>query len=73
MQNEHDEARLQALQHMDIIFATGRDDSARSNNEYLSSILWSKNIGHALRIWDGWAHDWPWWQQMIKMYIGGHD
>src|SRR6266852_4455347 len=63
----------QARRHMDIILATGRDDSACSNNESLSSILWGKNIWHALRIWDGWAHDWPWWQQMIKMYIGGHD
>lgn len=73
MKNEQDPARLAALRHMDIILATGHDDSFRSNNEELSGILWSKNIWHALRIWDGWAHDWPWWKQMIRMYIGGHD
>jgi len=73
MRNEHDPARLEMLRHIDIILATGRDDGACANNEYLSGILWSKNIGHALRIWDGWAHDWPWWQQMIRMYISGHD
>jgi esterase/lipase superfamily enzyme len=32
-----------------------------------------RGIRHALRIWDGWAHDWPYWQQMIRTYIGGHD
>ena len=30
-------------------------------------------IGNALRIWDGWAHDWPYWERMIRLYIGGHD
>jgi len=73
IKNEHDPARLAAIRHIDIILATGRDDSFRSNNEYFSGILWSKNIWHALRIWDGWSHDWPWWQQMILKYIGGHD
>jgi esterase/lipase superfamily enzyme len=73
LRNEHEPARLEALRRMDIILATGRDDAGCSNNEYLSSILWSKNIWHALRIWDGWAHDWPWWKEMIRKYIGGHD
>jgi esterase/lipase superfamily enzyme len=73
MKNESDPARLEALRHVDIILATGRDDPSCWNNEELSSILWSKNILHALRIWDGWAHDWPWWKQMISLYISGHD
>jgi len=73
MKNEHEPARLEAFRHMDIILAVGRDDSSCYNNEYLSSILWGKNIWHALRIWDGWVHDWPWWKQMIGMYINGHD
>ncbi|GAC1394769.1 MAG: alpha/beta hydrolase-fold protein [Ktedonobacteraceae bacterium] len=71
--NEHDAARLAALRQMDIILAVGRDDSLCSSSMSLSEILWRKDIGNALRIWDGWAHDWPWWQQMLRMYIGGHD
>jgi esterase/lipase superfamily enzyme len=58
---------------MDIIIATGHDDAFRDQDDWLSSILWSKGIGNALRIWDGWAHDWPWWTQMLRHYIGGHD
>jgi esterase/lipase superfamily enzyme len=71
--HEHDPHRLDALRRMSIILATGQDDAFRANNEYLSRVLWSKGVGNALRLWDGWAHDWPWWRQMIQMYIGGHD
>ena len=51
----------------------GHDDSHRANNEYFSGLLWGKEIGNALRIWDGWAHDWPFWKRMIDLYIDGHD
>jgi esterase/lipase superfamily enzyme len=71
--NESDHGRLAALQRVDIIMAIGRDDRMAGNNEYFSGRLWSKGIGNALRIWDGWAHDWPYWQRMLPMYIGGHD
>jgi esterase/lipase superfamily enzyme len=73
IQGENDHHRLEALRRMDIIFVTGRDDAFRGNNEYISGLLWQKGIGNALRLWDGWAHDWPWWKQMITRYIGGHD
>lgn len=71
--NEHDEGRLQALRNMDIILAVGRGDSLYGNNEYFSGLLWQKSIGHALRVWDGWSHDWPYWTEMLRLYIGGHD
>jgi esterase/lipase superfamily enzyme len=64
---------LEALRRMDIILVTGQDDPFRTNNEYLSGLLWEKGVGNALRLWDGWAHDWPWWHQMIARYVGGHD
>ncbi len=71
--HEHDPHRLDALRRMSIILATGQDDVFRGNNEYISRVLWDKGVGNALRLWDGWAHDWPWWRQMIQMYVGGHD
>lgn len=71
--NEHEHGRLAALRRMDIVLATGRDDPNVGNNEYLSRALWSKGIGNALRLWDGWSHDWPYWHRMIRTYIGGHD
>jgi esterase/lipase superfamily enzyme len=72
MQHEQDPNRLAQLSRMDIILATGREDSGCANNQHLSDILWSKGIWHALRLWDGWAHDWLWWKDMIRTYIGGH-
>ncbi len=53
--------------------AVGRDDSAADTNQALSDALWSKGIWHALRWWDGWAHDWPFWQQMMLRYVNGAD
>lgn len=73
MRHEHDPARLAAFRKQDIIFAIGRDDPSCDNNRALSGLLWEKGIGNALRIWDGWAHDWPWWERMVRLYVGGHD
>lgn len=73
VQHLHDHGHLEALRRMDIILATGATDAFVENNRHLSRVLWEKGVGNALRIWDGWAHDWPWWQQMIRKYIGGSD
>jgi esterase/lipase superfamily enzyme len=69
--NEHDPGRLAALRNLDLILVVGRDDSLVENNRHFSHLLWEKDIWHALRIWDGWNHDWPYWQDMVRQYIGG--
>lgn len=66
-------SHLDALRRMDIILATGREDPNVSNVEYLSRALWEKGVGNALRLWDGWSHDWPYWERMLRAYIGGSD
>ncbi|WP_416181102.1 esterase family protein [Chloroflexus sp.] len=71
--NLNDPWTIDRLRETDIILVTGRDDPSAWSNELLSSQLWAKGIGNALRIWDGWYHDWPYWQRMIVQYIGGHD
>jgi esterase/lipase superfamily enzyme len=68
-----DLATLAALRRLDIILAIGKDDPNIENNRALSAALWQKSIWHAFREWDGWSHDWPYWQQMIRMYIRGHN
>jgi esterase/lipase superfamily enzyme len=73
MMHESDPARLEALRRMNIILAVGQTDPNLQDNKHLSDVLWSKDIWHAFRLWDGWAHDWPWWRQMIRQYIGGND
>ncbi|CAN5463586.1 alpha/beta hydrolase-fold protein [soil metagenome] len=71
--NLSDAHQLDALRRLDIILAIGQTDPNIANNRALSQALWTKQIGHALREWDGWSHDWPYWQQMVRMYMGGHD
>ena len=70
---EQDHGRLEAMRRIDIILAIGRDDPSYRNNEEFSALLWGKGVGNALRVWDGHAHDWPYWEKMIRMYVGGHD
>jgi esterase/lipase superfamily enzyme len=71
--NENESRRLEQLRHVDIIMATGREDRLMNSARAFSNLLWSKNIWHAFREWDGWSHDWPYWQKMVLTYIGGHD
>ena len=73
IQHEHDPERLGRLRQLDLILVIGRDDPNCAHNEHFSGLLWDKGIRHTLHIWDGWVHDWPWWQDMIRLYIGGHD
>jgi esterase/lipase superfamily enzyme len=71
MLNISDPGHLEAIRKQDIILVTGREDPHVQNNIHMSNALWSKNIWHALRLWDGWSHDWPYWRQMVRAYIGG--
>ena len=65
--------RLEALRHVDIIMAVGNTDPLVDASRQMSGILWGKGIGNALREWDGWQHDWQYWERMLKHYLNGHD
>ena len=73
MAHEHEAWRLEAFRRQDIILAVGSDDPLCEGNRQFSSLLWEKGIGNALRVWNGWYHDWPYWQHMLRTYINGHD
>jgi esterase/lipase superfamily enzyme len=69
--NLEDPATIAHLQQLDVILAVGETDPHIEENRRLSSLLWGKGIGNALREWDGWSHDWPYWRQMVQHYISG--
>lgn len=73
IKNEHDGHRLNQMRNMDIIITAGEHDPNIGGNRHFSQLLWDKNIWHAFRVWDGWSHDWPYWQKMVLTYISGHD
>lgn len=71
IQHENEWHRLKQLQHLDIIMATGREDRLIGSARALSGLLWGKGIGNALREWDGWSHDWQYWEKMLLLYLNG--
>lgn len=67
--NLHCPTRLEHLRRMDIVLAIGRDDPFLDNNRYLSRVLWTKGVGHALHEWDGRAHRGHCWRRMAPLYV----
>lgn len=70
---EQEHTRLELLRQQDIIMSTGVGDKLIDSAREMSKVLWDKGIGNALREWDGWSHDWQYWQSMLQAYVNGHD
>ncbi|MBV9280057.1 MAG: esterase family protein [Chloroflexi bacterium] len=60
---------LGALRAMDIVLVTGSADPHVDEDYQLSRILWNKGIPHTLDVWDGWCHDWPYWEAMVPKFL----
>ena len=65
------EDSLAHLRKMDFIVVIGKDDPAIEENRQFSQSLWTRGVWHAFREWKGFAHDWPYWKDMLLEYIGG--
>ncbi len=63
--------QIDKIRKQDIIFAIGETDPLFGGNEKLDRVLNERNISHNFRVWGGFAHDWPFWQEMVLHYIGG--
>ena len=67
--NLNDERYLGPLRETEIVIATGRDDPNVEESRRLVSVLQQKGVPAALHVWEGWAHDWPYWKEMVDTYI----
>jgi len=47
----------------------GNGDPLFDNNVKMAHEFGSKQIPHVLDVWEGFGHDWPWWQQMAAKFI----
>ena len=67
-----DEAYLGPLrtQHPKVI-ATGEQDPNVEDSRKLAGLLRDKGVQVGLEIWPGWAHDWPYWKEMMRRYVSG--
>lgn len=64
-----DESFLQPLRDMEIVIVTGSTDPHVDEARQLSTVLWEKRVANSLDIWDGWMHDWPYWQAMVTKHL----
>jgi esterase/lipase superfamily enzyme len=64
-----DEAILRSLRSMDIVIVSGSVDPHVEEARHLSAVLWEDQVPNTLDIWQGWLHDWPYWQAMVTKYL----
>jgi esterase/lipase superfamily enzyme len=67
----NDEAYLGPLraQHPKVI-ATGEQDPNFEDSVKVAGLFADKGVQVGLEIWPGWAHDWPYWKDMMRRYLG---
>jgi esterase/lipase superfamily enzyme len=67
----HDHDQLEKIRKLELIVVIGKEDPLFGNNQWFSQLLWEKGVWHSFRVWDGARHDWPDWEIMLPMYLGG--
>ncbi len=67
--NLNDERYLEPLRATEVVIATGHDDRNADDSRRLAALLQQKGVPASLHIWDGWAHDWPYWKEMVDVFL----
>jgi esterase/lipase superfamily enzyme len=66
----NDQAYLGPLRAMHPkVIATGAVDTNVSESVRVAGLLRDKGVDVWLDIWPGWAHDWPFWSDMMRKYL----
>lgn len=64
-----DERYLGPMRGTEVIVATGEHDPNVEESKRLAALLQEKGVPAELHLWDGWAHDWPYWQDMLDVFL----
>ena len=67
--NLGDPAILDTMRHNYYVLVVGNGDALFDQNVKLAHALGSKQIPHVLDVWEGFGHDWPWWQDMARKFL----
>ena len=51
------------------VLAIGNHDPLFDQNVKLAHVFGTKGIPHIMDVWEGFGHDWPWWQQMAQKFF----
>src|SRR5207248_4368539 len=63
-----DERYLGPLRATEIVIACGREDPNVDDSRRLAAVLQEKDVPASLHLWNGWAHDWPYWKEMVDVF-----
>lgn len=61
---------LERLRENYYVLVTGDGDPLLDQNVKLAHEFGTKRIPHVLDVWEGFGHDWPWWQGMAVKFLG---
>ncbi len=64
-----DERLLRPLRETEFVIATGVDDPNVSGSRAVVAALQEKGVPATLHLWNGWAHDWPYWKEMVDTFL----
>ena len=65
-----DDARqLRSLRDTEFVIATGVDDPNVEGSRQIVATLQQKGVPADLHLWNGWAHDWPFWKEMVDTFL----
>ena len=64
-----DERLLGPLRETEFVIATGVDDPNVAGSREIVAALQDKDVPATLHLWDGWAHDWPYWKEMVDTFL----
>lgn len=64
-----DDRYLGPLRGTEIVIATGDADPNVETSKRLAALLQEKGVPADLHLWDGWAHDWPFWKDMVDVFL----
>jgi esterase/lipase superfamily enzyme len=51
------------------VLAVGNGDALFDQNVKLAHVFGIQKVPHLLDVWEGFGHDWPWWQQMAHKFF----
>ena len=64
-----DERQLAPLRETEFVIATGLEDPNVEQSRQIVAVLQEKGVSAELHLWDGWAHDWPFWKEMVDTFL----
>jgi esterase/lipase superfamily enzyme len=64
-----DERLLGPLRETEFVIATGEEDPNVAGSRQVVATLQDKGVPATLHLWSGWAHDWPFWKEMVDTFL----